>query len=86
MEFMSFLLQADLDHLLAHQQHYWLVVRKLWRVILNDTNWSSLRVFYERAEKEAFTSRKCLGEGMKLLFVSRGNPYLMLYLAVSSGY
>lgn len=70
----------------AHQQHYWLVVRELWRVILNDTNWSSLRVFYERAEKKAFTDQKCLGEGMKLLFVSRGNPYLTLYGAVSSGY
>lgn len=74
MELMNFSLQAALNYLWA-DHYYWLVVMKFWRVTLNDTNWSSLRVFYERAEKKAFISQNCLGEAMKLLFLSRGNQY-----------
>lgn len=79
-ELMTFPLQANLNGLWVDHQYNCLVVRKFWRVILNDTNWSSLRVFHEKVEQKASLSQTILEEGMKLLFLGRGDPYFMMTL------
>lgn len=84
LEFTTFSLQANLNDMWVDHPYNWLVVRKFWRVILNDTNWSSLTVFHERVEEKASISQNIAGEGMRPLFLSRGNPYFMMTLSLSS--